>query len=423
MISPGSPSRVEGATLERTGYPIDAIRAEFPILDQEVHGKPLSYLDNAASSQKPRRVIEAIAHLYEHDYANIHRGVHTLSERSTRAYEAARERVRAFLGAAETREIVFTRGTTEAVNLVAQSYARPRLQRDDEILITGLEHHSNIVPWQLVCEQTGAKLVVVPIEDDGSVDLDAFRARLGDRTRLVSVAHTSNALGTILPVEAMIGAAHARDVPVMLDGAQAVPHLAVDVRALGADFYAFSGHKVYGPTGIGALYGRAELLEAMPPYQGGGDMIRTVSFEKTEFNELPYKFEAGTPHIAGPIGLARALDLVEEIGLDRIAAHEHRLLEATVDRLGEIERVRLIGTAPEKAAVVSFVVEGIHPHDLGTILDREGVAIRAGHHCAQPVMERFGLPATARASYGCYNTLEEVERLGAAIELAVEVFG
>lgn len=408
---------------EAPGYDLEAIRAEFPILDQEVNGHPLSYLDNAASSQKPSCVIEAMADFYESDYSNVHRGVHSLSERATRLHEGAREKVRGFIGAERVEEIIFTRGTTDGVNLVAQAFARPRLGPGDEVLITGLEHHSNIVPWQIVCEQTGAKLVVVRITDSGEVTLEDFVARLNKQTKMVAFSHTSNALGTVLPAKEMIAAAKERDIPVLVDGAQAVPHLPVDVRSLGADFFAFSGHKVYGPSGIGVLYGLHDRLEAMPPYQGGGDMIRTVTFEKTEFNDLPYKFEAGTPFIEGAIGLGVALDFVERIGIEAIARHEHALLQATQERLRSIDAVRFVGTAPERAAVVSFVVDGIHPHDLGTILDQRGVAIRAGHHCAQPVMDRFGVPATARASYACYNSHEEVERLGQAVEFGLEVFG
>lgn len=401
---------------------VAAIRADFPALHQQVHGHPLAYLDNAATTQKPAAVIEAIDHYYRHDNANIHRGVHALSERATAAYEAARDKVRDFLGAARRQEIIFVRGATEAINLVAQSFVRPRVGPGDEILITELEHHANIVPWQLVREQTGASLQVVPIDEHGAVPLAAFEAALGEATRFVAVGHVSNALGTINPVAEMVALARAREIPVLVDGAQAVPHLPVDVQALGADFYTFSGHKMFGPTGIGALYGREALLEAMPPWQGGGDMIRMVRFDRTLFNDLPYKFEAGTPHIAGGIGLGAAIDYLDAVGLERIAAWEHELLTAASERLGAIPGLRLIGTAPAKAAVVSFVLEGVHPHDLGTIVDQHGVAIRAGHHCAMPVMERFDVPATARASFACYNTLAEVDALVAAVEAARAMF-
>ncbi|MDY6812638.1 MAG: cysteine desulfurase [Pseudomonadota bacterium] len=401
---------------------VAAIRADFPALHQQVHGHPLAYLDNAATTQKPAAVIEAIDHYYRHDNANIHRGVHALSERATAAYEAARDKVRDFLGAARRQEIIFVRGATEAINLVAQSFVRPRVGPGDEILITELEHHANIVPWQLVREQTGASLQVVPIDEHGAVPLAAFEAALGEATRFVAIGHVSNALGTINPVAEMVALARAREIPVLVDGAQAVPHLPVDVQALGADFYTFSGHKMFGPTGIGALYGREALLEAMPPWQGGGDMIRMVRFDRTLFNDLPYKFEAGTPHIAGGIGLGAAIDYLDAVGLERIAAWEHELLTAASERLGAIPGLRLIGTAPAKAAVVSFVLEGVHPHDLGTIVDQHGVAIRAGHHCAMPVMERFDVPATARASFACYNTLAEVDALVAAVEAARAMF-
>ncbi len=401
---------------------IDRIRRDFPILHQQVHGKPLVYLDNAATSQKPRRVIEALDHYYNADNANIHRGVHTLSERATAEYEGARDKVKQLLNAADRREIVFVRGATEAINLVAQSFARPRLQPGDEILITEMEHHSNIVPWQMVCEQTGAALKVVPINDAGELQLDDFYRLLTTRTKLVAVVHVSNALGTINPVEAIITAAHDKGVPVLLDGAQAVPHVAVDVQALDCDFYVFSGHKLYAPTGIGALYGKAALLEAMPPYQGGGDMIRSVSFTKTEYNALPYKFEAGTPHIAGAIGLGAAIDYVTDIGLPAIAAWEDALLRYATDRVLEIPGLRLVGTARDKTGILSFVLEGVHPHDIGTVFDHEGVAIRAGHHCAMPVMERFAIPATARASLAFYNTRDDVDCLVAAIIKVKEVF-
>ena len=401
---------------------LTAVRRDFPILSRQVHGKPLVYLDNAASSQKPRAVIDAERSLYEEYYANVHRGVHSLSMESTDAYEAGRVKAQAFLNAASTREIIFTRGTTEAINLVAATFGRAQVKAGDEILVSGLEHHSNIVPWQMLCEEKGARLRSVPINDDGEVILEELERLLTPRTRLLGMAHVSNALGTINPVAQMIEMAHARGVPVLLDGAQAAPHVAVDVQALGCDFYAFSGHKIYGPSGIGVLYGKASLLEGMPPYQGGGDMILSVSFEKTTYNELPYKFEAGTPNIAGVVGLGAALDWVTGIGLDRIAAHEHALLEYGTRRLLEIPGLRIIGTAREKAAVLSFVIDGVHPHDMGTVLDYEGVAVRTGHHCAQPVMERFGVPATTRASLAVYNTKQEIDVLVAGIEKAREMF-
>jgi cysteine desulfurase / selenocysteine lyase len=402
---------------------VERVRREFPILARTVHGHPLAYLDSAASAQCPRTVVEAVDDYVTRSHANVHRGVHLLSQEATAAYEGARDRVRRFLNARSTREIVFVRGTTEAINLVAQSYARPRLGPGDEILITALEHHANIVPWQMVRDATGCSLVVAPIDRRGALVLDEFLARLTDRTRLVAVAHVSNALGTLLPVGEIIAAAHARGVPVLLDGAQSVPHHPVDVRALDCDFYAFSGHKLYGPTGIGVLYGREALLAEMPPWQGGGDMILTVSFERTTYNELPWKFEAGTPNMSGAVGLAAAIDFVETLGLDAIAAHEQRLLEAATESLERIPGVTIIGTAPRKASVLSFTLAGIHPHDLGTILDSEGIAVRTGHHCAMPVMDFFGVPATARASFACYNTLDEVHRLAAAVAKAREVFG
>jgi cysteine desulfurase/selenocysteine lyase len=403
-------------------YDVAAIRRDFPILATTVYGKPLVYLDNAASAQKPRSVIDAERDVYERCYANIHRGVHWLSVHATDAYDAARETTRRFLNAAEAREIVFVRGTTEAVNLVAQTYGRKHVGPGDEVLITGLEHHSNIVPWQMLCEEKGARLVVAPIDDAGDVDLAVLERLITPRTRLVSVAHLSNALGTVLDIRRIVELAHARHVPVFVDGAQAAPRMPVDVQALGCDFYAFSSHKIYGPTGVGVLYGRADLLEAMPPYQGGGDMIRSVTFEKTTYNALPYKFEAGTPNIAGGIAFGAALDYVTAIGLERIAAHEHDLLEYATDRLSAIEGLRIVGTAREKAGVLSFVLEGVHPHDIGTVLDREGVAIRTGHHCAQPVMDRYGLPATARASFGLYNTRADVDALVAGLHKVLEVF-
>jgi cysteine desulfurase / selenocysteine lyase len=420
MNPSAAPARVASTTAP---LDVERIRRDFPILTREVNGHPLAYLDNAASAQRPQAVIDAEAHYYAEIHANVHRGVHTLSQRATEAFESARERARGFINAATTREVIFVRGTTEGINLVAQAFARPRLEPGDEILITWLEHHSNIVPWQLLCEQTGARLKVVPINAAGEVELAAFESLLSARTRMVAVAHVSNALGSVLPVREMIALAHARGVPVLLDGAQAVPHMRVDVRALDCDFYAFSGHKMFAPTGIGVLYGRESLLEAMPPWQGGGDMILKVSFEGTSYNSLPYKFEAGTPNIAGAVGLGAAIDYIEALGLDRIEEYEHDLLEYGTQKLSVVPGLRLIGTARHKAAVLSFVLDGIHAHDLGTILDSEGIAIRTGHHCAMPVMDFFGVPATARASLAFYNTRAEVDRLAAALGKAREVFG
>ena len=397
-------------------------RKDFPILHQEVHGKPLVYLDNAATTQKPRDVIEAESKYYRRDNANVHRAVHELSRRATDAYETARGKAQTFINAAHSEEIVFVRGATEAINLVAQSYARPRLKAGDEIIISTMEHHSNIVPWQMVCEQTGAALKVVPIDDAGEFLFDAYLQLLNARTRLVAVTHLSNALGTIAPVERIIAAAHAAGAPVLLDGAQAVSHLAVDVRALDCDFYVLSGHKVFGPTGIGVLYGKAALLDAMPPYQGGGDMIRSVSFDKTTYNDLPYKFEAGTPNVAGAIGLGAALDYVSSIGIETIAAHERDLLGYATTLVSAVPDVQIIGTAQHKASILSFTLAGIHPHDIGTILDRDGIAIRAGHHCAMPVMQRFGIAGTARASFALYNTRAEVDALAAGLRKAREIF-
>ncbi len=418
-----TPTPTTGSTTTpEPGFDVEAVRRDFPTLQQDVHGHPLAYLDNAATTQKPHAVLEAMQRYYAEDNANVHRGVHLLSERATRAYEGAREKVRAFLNANSTQEIVFVRGTTEAINLVAQSFVRPRVGPGDEILITHMEHHSNIVPWQLICQATGAELVVVPIDDHGTLDLDAFHDLLGPRVKFASISHVSNALGTINPVRELVAACHEKDVPVLLDGAQAAPHLHVDVQELNCDFYAISAHKMYGPTGIGALYGKREHLQAMPPYQGGGDMITSVSFKGTTYNELPFKFEAGTPNIAGVIGFGAAIDYLEGLGLDAVAAHEHDLLEYATGQLRAIPKVRLIGTSPDKASVLSFTMEGIHPHDIGSLLDHEGLAVRTGHHCAQPVMERFGVPATARASFGIYNTREEVDRLVAGIRNILEVF-
>jgi cysteine desulfurase / selenocysteine lyase len=400
----------------------EAVRRDFPILATTVNGHPLVYLDSAASSQRPRQVLRAIEDYETHSHANVHRGVHALSQAATAAYEGARERVRRFINAASVKEIIFVRGTTEGINLVAQAYARPLLTVGDEILISALEHHANIVPWQMVCAQTGAVLKVAPINRRGELLVDEFLKLLTPRTRVVAVAHVSNALGTVLPVKRLIEAAHEHGAVVLVDGAQAVPHSRVDVRALGADFYVFSAHKLYGPTGIGVLYGREELLEAMPPWQGGGDMILTVSFENTTYNELPYKFEAGTPNISGAVGLAAALDYIEGLGIEAIAAHEQRLLQLATAELTRLPGIELIGTAAHKASVLSFTMNGVHPHDLGTVLDAEGVAVRTGHHCAMPVMTFFGVPATARASFGCYNTESDVASLVRALKRAREVF-
>lgn len=401
---------------------IEKIRADFPILQQTVHGKPLIYLDNAATSQKPRAVIDAITRYYEGTNSNIHRGVHFLSEHATAEYEAARRTAQKFINAAQAHEIIFVRGTTEGINLVAQAYGRTHIHQGDEVLITAMEHHSNIVPWQILCDERGAKLRVAPINDNGELQLDEFARLLGPRTKLAAFTHVSNALGTINPVKRMIELAHGKNIPVLIDGAQAVPHVAVDVQALDCDFYTFSGHKVYGPTGIGVLYGKSALLEAMPPYQGGGDMISSVTFEKTTYNKLPYKFEAGTPDIAGVIGLGAALNYVNGLGIENIAAHEHELLTYATEKISAISGVSLIGAAKERAGVISFVVEGVHPHDVGTILDQEGIAIRTGHHCSQPVMERFGIPATARASFAVYNTFGEIDALVRGIGKVREVF-
>jgi len=392
------------------------IRADFPILAREIKGKPLVYVDNAATTQKPRQVIDRLTHYYTYENANIHRGVHTLSGEATAAYEDARRCVQHFINAADEREIVFTRGTTEAVNLVAQSWARPQLGPGDEILITALEHHSNIVPWQMVCEQTGARLVVAPIDDDGALLMDEFAALLNERTRLVAAVHVSNALGTVNPVAEIVRLAHAVGAVVLLDGAQASVHEPLDMQALGCDFYAFSGHKAFGPTGVGVLYGRAALLEAMPPWQGGGDMIKVVRFSHSEYNDIPYKFEAGTPNIAGGLGLAAALEYFSSLDFAAVQRHEHALLEAATARALAVPGLRIIGSAAHKVAVLSFCIEGVHPQDLGTLLDHHGIAIRTGHHCAMPVMERFGVPGTARVSFALYNTLEEVEQVFDALE-------
>jgi cysteine desulfurase/selenocysteine lyase len=404
-------------------FDVAQVRAQFPILDQLINGRPLVYLDSAASAQRPLAVLRAVEHYETHLHANVHRGVHTLSQWATDAYERARETARRFLNARSSREIIFVRGTTEAINLVANSWGRGHLAAGDEVLITHLEHHANIVPWQMVCAATGARLRAAPVLASGEVDLEAFRQLLGPRTRLVAIAHVSNALGTVLPVREIVRLAHAQGVPVLVDGAQAVPHLEVDVRALDCDFYAFSGHKVYGPTGIGVLYGREALLDAMPPWQGGGEMILSVSIESATYNELPAKFEAGTPNISGAVGLGAALEFVEGLGRAAIAAHEHELLGLASAGLAALPGVRLVGTAPGKSAVVSFTMDGIHPHDIGTILDSEGIAIRTGHHCAMPIMDYFGLPATARASFGCYNDATDVERLVQGVRAVRAMFG
>jgi len=405
-----------------TEFDVAKIREDFPILKQVVHGKPLIYLDNAATSQKPQIVIDAMTQYYEHENSNIHRGVHFLSAQATQAYESARTRIQKFINAGSEKEIIFVRGTTEALNLVAQCYARPRLNIGDEIVISAMEHHSNIVPWQIVCEQTGAKLRVIPINDQGEILFDEYVALLNERTKLVSIVHISNSLGTINPIGKMIQRAHEREIPVVVDGAQSAPHMKVDMQALDADFYAFSGHKLFGPTGVGILYGKERLLESMPPYQGGGDMIRSVTFEKTTYNDLPHKFEAGTPNIVGGIAMAVGIDYVTQIGLDAVARYEYDLLRYGTERLSAIPGLRLIGTAKEKASILSFVLENIHPHDVGTLLDVEGIAIRTGHHCTQPVMHRFNIPATSRASLAFYNTREEIDALVTAIEKAIKVF-
>ncbi|MDQ6959272.1 MAG: cysteine desulfurase [Mariprofundaceae bacterium] len=403
-------------------FDVNKIRAEFPILHQQVYDHPLAYLDNAATTQKPQCVIDALRRYYEQENANIHRGVHYLSEKATAKYETAREKVRAFINAGSEREIIFVRGATEAINLVASSWGRVNVKAGDEILITELEHHSNIVPWQLLCEQTGSKLVVAPINEQGEVIPGEFERLLSPRTRLAAISHLSNALGTINPVKKMIELAHQAGAKVLLDGAQAAAHLNVDMQALDVDFYAISAHKMYGPTGIGALYAKEEILESMPPYQGGGDMISMVTFEKTHYNVLPYRFEAGTPNIAGVIGFGQAIDWLASVNVESIAAHEHALLDYATQQATAFPGLRLIGTAADRASILSFTLESVHPHDLGTILDREGVAIRAGHHCAMPVMEHFGVPATARASFAAYNTVEEVDALFAALKKAQDMF-
>jgi cysteine desulfurase / selenocysteine lyase len=415
---------MNNTALARTdrSFDVEAARLQFPILSRLIHGKPLVYLDNGASSQRAQPVIDAVDDYERHHHANIHRGVHTLSQEATAMYEGARERIARFINAPSSKEIIFVRGTTEAINLVAQSYARPMLTAGDEVLITHLEHHANIVPWQMVCEQTGAKLVVAPMDAHGEVHLDAVVALMGPRTKILACAHVSNALGTILPVRRLVAAAKARGITTLIDGAQAISHMAVDVQAIGCDFYAFSSHKMYGPTGVGVLYGREQLLERMPPWQGGGEMILAVTFAKTTYNSLPNKFEAGTPNISGGIGLGAAVDFLSGLDLDAARAHEEALLHHATATLSKISGLRIVGTASEKASLVSFVVAGVHPHDLGTILDEDGIAVRTGHHCAMPVMDFFKLPATARASFAFYNTFGEIDKLAAGIERARKMF-
>ncbi len=404
------------------GLDVERVRAEFPALHQEIHGKPLVYLDSGASAQKPRAVLDALNYYYEHNHANVHRGVHLLSQRATDDYEGAREKVRAHINAASQKEIIYVRGTTEGVNLVAQSYARPLLKAGDEMIVSEMEHHSNIVPWQMLAEQTAAKVVKLPILDNGELDMDAYDSLLNKKTKIVAVTHVSNALGTINPIKEIIAKAHAAGAKTMVDGAQATPHMRVDVQDMGCDFYAFSAHKIYGPTGVGVLYGKQELLESMEPYQGGGDMIKQVSFDKTVFADLPYKFEAGTPAIAQAIGMGAAIDYMNELGLENIETHEHEILEYATAKVDEIEGMRIIGTSENKAAILSFELEGIHPHDIGTILDNEGIAVRTGHHCAMPVMLRYDVPATARASLGLYNNREDIDRLFDGIRKVQKLF-
>jgi len=404
-------------------FDVQKIRQDFPILKEKIRGKDLVYLDNAATSQKPQVVIDSIVNLYSHDYANVHRGVHTLSVRSTDKFEGARVKVKDFINAASEKEIIFVKGATEAINLVAQTYGKANIKPGDEIIITAMEHHSNIVPWQMLCEQTGAILKVAPINLLGELIFDEFEQLINNKTRLICVVHMSNALGTINPIKRIIDAAHKKDIPVLLDGAQAIPHMVVDVQDLDCDFYVFSGHKLYAPTGVGVLYGKQALLEAMPPYQGGGDMIRRVTFEETEYNVLPYKFEAGTPNIADVVGLGAAIDYLNNIGMDKIAAYEAELLSYATVKARSIKGLRIIGEADHKGAILSFVLDKIHPHDIGTMLDSLGIAIRAGHHCAMPVMDFYKVPATARASFAMYNTKEEIDVLMNGIESLIEVFG
>ena len=418
-----SSSSVLHAVKTPGAYDVERIRADFPILNLKVNGKPLVYLDNAASSQMPQQVIDRLVRYQTAEHANIHRGVHYLSETATAAYEGARGKVRRFINAKEAREIIFTRGTTDSVNLVMHGYGRAFIGAGDEIIVSQLEHHSNIVPWQMLCEEKGAKLRVIPCNDAGELLLDEYAKLFNSHTRLVAITHVSNALGTINPARQMIATAHQHGVPVLLDGAQAVPHMKVDVQDLDCDFYAFSAHKMCGPTGIGVLYGKAALLEKMKPFEGGGDMILSVTFEKTTYNVIPHKFEAGTPPIAAGIGLGAAIDYLESVGMDRISAHEHDLLVYATDAFSQLNDVRIVGTAGDKAGVLSFTMKGVHPHDVGTILNEEGVAVRTGHHCAQPVMQRFGIPATARASFYLYNTMSEVDALVAGIRKVQKIFG
>jgi cysteine desulfurase/selenocysteine lyase len=403
-------------------FPVENIRRDFPLLDMTVHGKPLVYLDNAATTQKPREVIDALHYYYINENANVHRGVHYLSERATQEFDAARRKVQAFLNAAEDREIVFTRGTTESVNLVASTFGKKNVRQGDEVLISGLEHHSNIVPWQMLCEERGATLRVIPVDDDGDLIVEEVPRLLSEKTKIAALAHVSNALGTINPIKEIIAMAHERGIPVLVDGAQAVAHMKIDVRDLDCDFYALSSHKMFGPTGIGVLYGKSSTLESMPPYQGGGEMIRSVTFEKTDFNDIPYKFEAGTPHIAGAIGLAAAIDYLNALDWELLEDYERSLLKYATDALGAVDGLHIVGNAREKAGVISFTLDGVHPHDIGSVVDREGVAIRTGHHCAQPVMQRFGVPATARASFAFYNMKKEIDALVRAIGVVKEVF-
>ena len=424
-LSPQGGSTMAGQVASRkaaAAFDVAKIREDFPILRQRVHGKPLVYLDNAATSQKPQLVIDTLTRYYTEENSNVHRGLHSLSQQATQDYEEARGKVKRFINASDDREIIFVRGTTEGINLVAHSYGRQQIGEGDEIIVSAMEHHSNIVPWQILCQERGSHLRVIPINDDGEILMDEYERLLGPRTKLVSIVHLSNSLGTINPIEQIVEMAHGYGARVLLDGAQSTPHMAIDVREIDCDFFVFSGHKLYGPTGIGVLYGKADLLESMPPYQGGGDMIKSVTFEKTIYNSLPYKFEAGTPNIGGVIGLGAAIDYVTDVGLEHISAYEHELLQYGTHSLSAVGGLRLIGTAREKAGILSFSLEGIHPHDIGTILDTEGIAIRTGHHCTQPVMDRFGVPATARASLAFYNTKEEIDALVKGIDKVIEVF-
>ena len=419
---------ITGSSRDKTpvigpGVDVEEVRADFPVLRQMVNGKPLVYLDNASTTQKPQVVIDTLVQYYSADNSNVHRGVHTLSQRATDHYEEARAKVRRLINAEADEEIIYVRGTTEGINLVAQTFGRQNVGEGDDIIVTAMEHHSNIVPWQILCQERGAHLKVIPITEQGELVMEEYERLLGTRTKLVSIVHQSNALGTVNPAKQIIDMAHSLGVPVLVDGAQSAPHMAIDVQDLGCDFFAFSGHKLYGPTGIGVLYGRADLLNAMPPYQGGGEMIKSVTFEKTIYNDLPHKFEAGTPDIAGAIGLGTAIDYISKLGMDNIYKYERELLEYGTQRLSAIEGLRIIGTAREKAGVLSFVMDGIHPHDIGTILDTEGIAVRTGHHCAQPVMDRYEIPATARASLALYNTREEIDALVRGIDRTIEVFG